>query len=148
MPLTDKDKLEYDVMAAHRAHDVETEFGRAANKAAVDSEFRKLEDYVFAELDYPKSKTCCWNSTNAAMASIVLDYAQKEQARADVQRICKLTVFKNGAGGKPGYTLWKDHAASIGKAADWKEWTEDERCEQRAVAEDALTEAAKANQCN
>lgn len=121
-------------------------FGK--NKAAVDAEYRKLEDYVFAELDYPKSKTCCWNSTNAAMAAIVLDYAQKEQARADVQRICKLTVFKNGAGGKVGYDLWKQHAATIGKSADWKEWSEDERCEQRAVAEDALTEAAKANQCN
>lgn len=117
------------------------------DKAAVDAEFRKLEDYVFAELEYPKSKTCCWNSTNAAMAEIVMDYAKKEQARADVQKVCKVTVFKNGAGGKPGYELWKAHAASIGRAADWKEWSEDERCDQRAVAEDLLTESAKANQC-
>jgi hypothetical protein len=117
------------------------------DKAAVDAEFRKLEDYVFAELEYPKSKTCCWNSTNAAMAEIVMDYAKKEQARADVQKVCKVTVFKNGAGGKPGYDLWKAHAASIGRAADWKEWSEDERCDQRAVAEDLLTDSAKANQC-
>lgn len=117
------------------------------DQAAVDAEYRKAEDYVFAELDYPKSKTCCWNSTTDKMAQIVLDYATKEQARADVQRVCKLTVFKNGAGGKPNYDLFKQHAAGLGRAADWKEWTEDERCEQRAVAEDSLTAAAKANQC-
>ena len=117
------------------------------DKTAVDTEFRKLEDYAFAELEYPKSKTCCWNSTNAAMADIVLDFSKKEQARADVQKICKVTPFKNGAGGKPNYDLFKAHAATLGRAGDWKEWTEDERCEQRAVAEDSLTESAKANQC-
>ena len=47
MPLTDKDKLEYDVMAAHRAHDVETEFGRAANKAAVDSGTETLKALLY-----------------------------------------------------------------------------------------------------
>jgi len=118
------------------------------DKAAVDTEYRKLEDYVFAELDYPKSKTCCWNSTTAGMADIVLDFAKKEQARADVQRVCKLTPFKNGAGSKPNYDLFKQHAASLGRAGEWKEWTEDERCEQRAVAEDSLTDKAKALQCN
>ena len=117
------------------------------DKAAVDTEFRKLEDYVFAELEYPKSKTCCWNSTSPAMADIVLDYAKKEQARAEVQRVCKLTPFKNGGGGKPNYDLWKAHAATLNRAAEWKEWSEDERCEQRAVVEDALTANAKANQC-
>lgn len=124
---------------------MQTSFNK--NKATVDAEYRKLEDYTFAELEYPKSKTCCWNSTTAGMASIVMDYAKKEQARADVQKVCKVTVFKAGGGGKPNYDLWKAHAASLGRAAEWKEWSEDERCEQRGVAEDSLTDAAKANQC-
>ncbi len=122
---------------------MQSSFGK--DKAAVDAEYRKAEDYVFAELEYPKSKTCCWNSTNAAMASIVLDYAKKEQARADVQKVCKLTVFRASGGGK--YDTWKNHAATLGRAADWKEWTEDERCEGKNVDADALTESAKANQC-
>ena len=125
--------------------DLAPRIGKTADQ--VEAENRLLEDYVYADLTYAASKTCCWNSTNDKMAQIVLDYATKEQARADVQRVCKLTVFKNGAGGKPNYDLFKQHAAGLGRAADWKEWTEDERCEQRAVAEDALTTAAKANQC-
>ncbi len=124
---------------------MQASFGK--NKADVDTQYRKLEDYVFAELEYPKAKTCCWNSTNADMATVVLDYAKKEQARADVQKVCKLTVFKSGAGGKPGYQVWKDHAASMGRAAQWKEWTEDERCAGKDVPEDALTDRARANQC-
>ena len=41
------------------------EFGMS--KSEVDAEHRKFEDYVFAELVYDKSKTCCWNSSNNDM---------------------------------------------------------------------------------
>jgi hypothetical protein len=42
------------------------------SRAQVDRVQRRLEDHVFAELEYNSSKTCCWNSPTAAMASIVL----------------------------------------------------------------------------
>src|SRR5690606_4361331 len=38
---------------------MERSFGVA--RPAVDAAYRTLEDYVFAELDYARSKTCCWN---------------------------------------------------------------------------------------
>lgn len=107
------------------------------SRAQVDAEYRKLEDYVFAELEYNQSKTCCWNSTNAPMAAIVLDYASKEKAKNDADRVCRQpTVFRAAGGGK--YDLWKSHAATLGRAAEWKDWSEDEPCAQRDVAEDAL----------
>jgi|LNFM01.1.fsa_nt_gb hypothetical protein len=108
-------------------------------RATVDRQHRTLEDHVFAELEYNQSKTCCWNSTNAAMASIVLDYAMQEQARAQARMMCvQPTVFRaNGAG--DGYDVWRMHAASMGRAADWRAWSEDEPCMARAVTMDTAT---------
>ncbi len=106
-------------------------------RSQVDSEYRKLEDYVFSELEYTQSKTCCWNSTNAQMAEIVLDFATKEKDRNDAQGVCRQpTVFRSNGGGK--YDTWKTHAAALGRSAQWKEWSEDEPCAQRGVAEDTL----------
>lgn len=110
-------------------------FGKS--RADVDAQYRKLDDYVFAELGYEQAKTCCWDSTTPAMAEIVLDYATKEKATNDAAGVCKQpTPFKAAGGGK--YDLWKSHAASLGRAADWRDWSEDEPCAQRGVAEDAL----------
>ncbi|MDB4942472.1 MAG: hypothetical protein JWP97_2006 [Labilithrix sp.] len=114
-------------------------------RSKVDADNRTLEDYVFAELDYENSKTCCWNSTTSAMASIVLDYATKEKAAADAAGTCKQpTVFSAHTG---GYDLWKNHAESLGKGADWKAWSEDEPCTQRGTVEDKLTETGKTAMC-
>jgi hypothetical protein len=107
------------------------------SKADTDAQYRKLEDYVLAELEYNKSKTCCWNSTTTQMSDIVMDLAAQEKAKADADGVCKQpTVFKASGGGK--YDLWKQHAADMGRAADWKDWSEDEPCAQRDVAEDTL----------
>jgi len=115
------------------------------DKAAVDAQYRKVEDYVFAELSYNEAKTCCWNSTNADMANIVLDYANKEKAKNDADGVCRQpTAFKATRG---GYDLWKQHAASLGKASQWKEWSEDEPCAQRGTQDDVLTEAGKTAMC-
>jgi hypothetical protein len=115
------------------------------DKGEVDAQYRSLEDYVFAELSYNEAKTCCWNSTNAQMADIVIDFAKKEKARNDAAGVCKQpTPFKATRG---GYDTWKQHAASLGRAAQWKEWSEDEPCAQRGTAEDALTEAGKTEMC-
>ncbi len=47
-----------------------------------------------------------------------------------------MTWLKASGGGK--YDTFKAHAASLGRAADWKEWSEDEPCSQRGAAEDPL----------
>jgi len=39
-----------------------------------------------------------------------------------------------------GYAYWAAYAASIGRSADWRAWSEDETCAQKNVASD--TEAA------
>ena len=124
-------------------YEASTELGVAKDK--VDADNRQLEDYVFAELDYNKSKTCCWNSTTTAMSDIVMGYAQKEKDDADKAGTCKQpTVFAAHTG---SYDIWKNYAATIGKSADWKAWTEDEPCTQRDSQEDALTEAGKVQMC-
>lgn len=111
-----------------------------SSRAAVDRQFRTLEDHVFAELEYSQSKTCCWNSTTAAMASIVLDYAMREQAQAQARMMCvQPTVFRAHAMAGDGYDLWRLHAAAIGRAADWRAWSEDEPCMARAVTMDSTT---------
>lgn len=116
------------------------------SRAQVDRRYRTLEDHVFAELEYNQSKTCCWNSSTAAMAQIVLDYATKEQAAATARMMCvQPTVFRaNGAG--DGYELWRAHAATLNRAADWRAWSEDEACMARSVTMDTQT-ARAANFC-
>jgi hypothetical protein len=102
----------------------------------IDAEFRKLEDHVFGGLVYEQSKTCCWNSTTSKMAEIILDLAAEEQADAEAKQVCVApTVFRFRA---DGYKLWQDHAAKMGRSADWLAWSEDEPCAQRNVAEDTL----------
>ncbi len=93
----------------------------------IDAQHRTIEDYVFAELSYASSKTCCWNSTDAEMAAVVLDYARVEQADQCVEP----TIFKSHT---DGYARWAAHARTLGK--NWKSWTEDEPCAQKDVVED------------
>lgn len=108
------------------------------SRAASDRQYRKLEDYVFAELDYTSSKTCCWNSTNAEMYGVVMDLAQREQ-----QGQCRPPTVFRATGG--GYQKWADHAATLGKA--WRAWSEDEACAQRGVADDTVLETAELAWC-
>jgi hypothetical protein len=117
----------YEVMERH--------FGKT--RAEVDAEHRVLEDYVFAELEYNQSKTCCWNTTTPQMREIIVDFAQKERQKNDTDGVCReVTVFKASGGGK--YDTWAAHAAALGRAADWRAWSEDEPCPQRGVADDAM----------
>ncbi len=106
--------------------------------AQIDQELRTTDDFVFGELEYEKSKTCCWNSTTPAMTEIILDLAREEKEAATAEGVCRApTVFRAQA---DGYKLWKDHAVKLGRGADWLEWSEDEPCAQKDVAQD--TEAA------
>jgi hypothetical protein len=97
----------------------------------IDRQYRALEDYVFAPLTYNEARTCCWDSTTSAMGQIVLDYAAQEQSGMCVTP----TVFRSES---TGYDRWQAYAASTGRAAAWKDWSEDEPCAQRGVAQDVL----------
>jgi hypothetical protein len=114
------------------------------DRATVDRHHRTLEDYVFAELEYTRSRTCCWNSTTAAMEAIIVQYAQHEQEVAAAAGTCVApTIFRaeqadRDAGGD-GYARWRTYAASIGRAADWRAWSEDETCSGRDAHGDSVT---------
>jgi hypothetical protein len=113
----------------------------AMDAAAVDAKWRTLEDYAFAELQYEKSKTCCWNTTTTAMGELILAFAKKEQDDAAAQKKCvQPTVFAaSGAGGSSdGYAAFRAFAKAQGREADWRAWSEDEPCAQRAVTDDVL----------
>ncbi len=104
--------------------------------AQVDAQHRELEDYVLGELEYTKSKTCCWNSSTSAMYDIVMKQAAAEQAAAEAASTCVApTVF---ASRQDGYSKWSAYAATLGRASDWKAWSEDEACPQRNVASDTV----------
>ena len=106
------------------------------SKAAVDAEFRKLEDYAFGELEYTKSKTCCWNSTTSAMYGLIVKKAEADKAAADARGVCEAPVVF--AARTDGYQYWASYAASLGRSAEWKAWSEDEACPQKNVAADTV----------
>jgi hypothetical protein len=104
-------------------------------EAQVDAAYRVLDDYVFAELDYAHAKTCCWDSTTSAMYDIIMDGARADVAAATATHSCAApVVFKSR---EDGYQRWASRATALGRAADWRPWSEDETCAQRAVAVDA-----------
>lgn len=102
------------------------------SKAEVDAEHRILEDYVFAELVYEASKTCCWNSTNDVMFRTIMSLNDELQAQAG-EACVEPEVFMAKAG---GYEVFRAHD-SLG----WRDWRADEACPQANVADDTLAEA-------
>lgn len=113
---------------------------------AIDAEHRKLEDYVLGELEYTKSKTCCWNSTTPAMYEIIVAAAEADKAAADERGVCEAPVVF--ASRTDGYQRWAAYAASIGRGAEWKAWSEDESCPQRNVAADTIAAADATPYCS
>jgi hypothetical protein len=118
---------------------MEQHFG--ASREETDRRYRKIDDYVFAELDYTKSKTCCWNSTTADMYQIILETARSRQNPS----VCEPPpVFKATNG---GYATFRDYAVATGRGALWREWSEDEPCSQRGVSNDTETAHDAAPYC-
>lgn len=110
-------------------------------KLEVDKNYREFEDYVFAELVYQQSKTCCWNSTTSAMYEIVMDY-NANYVRAGGG--CRPpVVFMNDN----GYGTFRDHAVSLGRGSEWVDWSEDESCPQRGVSSDTEEQHAWTDFC-
>ncbi len=113
-------------------------------RAAVDARYRTREDGVYREMDYSRSRVCCWNSTTAAMNEIVLAYAEHEANQAAARGECVApTVFgaeaADLAAGGDGFGRWRAYAASIGRAGEWRAWSEDESCAQRTLPGDVVS---------
>jgi len=107
--------------------------------AKIDQEYRRFEDYVFAQLVYSESKTCCWNRSTAAMAEMVLEYNHIEFNAAEEREECvDPTVFKAYDG---GYNVFQTYADSIGRGSEWVAWSEDESCPSASSTEDDLEAA-------
>jgi hypothetical protein len=112
----------------------------------VDAQFRTFEDYVFAELEYERSKTCCWNRSTNAMYDIIMDYNTSRQQ--DSEQCLAPVVFMNRDDGADGYQLFRDHAAALGRADEWVGWSADESCPWQDVAEDTPVEAEHLDFCS
>ena len=104
---------------------MDTEFG--VSRAQVDQDYRTLADYVFAELEYEQSRTCCWNSSTDAMYQIVMDYNRGLQESDSCQ---EPVVFMMRDG---GYEIFKAHADSLGRGGEWVDWSADESCPQAST---------------
>jgi len=120
----------------------------ASCSARINREVAYKGLYRVGELIYEKSKTCCWNSTTSAMYEIIMDFARVEQELADIDGECvSPTVFK-ARPGSDGYELFRQHAVSLGRGAEWVDWSEDEYCAARDVDEDTDEEQKAVPYCN
>ncbi|MFT3697269.1 MAG: hypothetical protein QM831_29265 [Kofleriaceae bacterium] len=114
-------------------------------QSVVDAEQRKLEDYVFAQLQYDQSETCCWDSSTAAMYDVIMAEAQADKAAADAAGVCTApVVFAAQAG---SYQRWADYATSIGKGTAWKPYTDDEGCAAKHITTDTVATSEATGFC-
>jgi hypothetical protein len=125
-------------------YDVE---GRLSQKpqTQVDAEQRKLEDYVFGQLEYSKSKTCCWDTSTSAMYDVIMKAAEADKAAADAQHVCVAPIVF--AARTDDYKHWADYAASIGDAAAWKPYTDDEGCAMHGIITDTIATSIASPYC-
>ncbi len=108
------------------------------DKAKVDKDHRTLEDYVFAELDYDLSKTCCWNSTKREHYDTIMKWADAEMKKADANQTCIAPPVFKAEGAGDGYEKVRAFAKS--KNLPFPDaWTEDETCKAKTVQEDTVT---------
>ena len=97
-----------------------------------DAEHRILADYVFAELVYDKSKTCCWNSTTSEMYDLIMEYNLSLRMDENSQTCNEPIIFmaRNVSENDDGYGEFRRFAESMGMADFWVRWTADESCPQ------------------
>ena len=113
----------------------EREFGK--NQTETDAEFRILDDYVFAQLQYDKSRTCCWNSSTSAMYELIMAFNTAWVHDDEAGQCREPVVFKMV---DDGYSVFQEYAEEQGQAADWVAWSADEGCPQASTVTTA-TEA-------
>jgi hypothetical protein len=130
--------------AFRELYDVESQLS-GKNETAVDAEQRKLEDYVFAQLDYDHSKTCCWDSSTSAMYDLIVQEAEADKAAADAAHVCTAPIVFAAQNGS--YQRWADYAAAQGKAAAWHAYTDDEGCTAKGITADAVASSIATPYC-
>jgi hypothetical protein len=106
--------------------------GGAMTAADIDAQYRTLEDYVFAELEYDVSRTCCWNSSTGEMFQLIMDYNQEHVLDEETGMCRSPVVFKMVEG---GYDVFEAYAESIGAGDIWVPWSADESCPQEQTVE-------------
>ncbi len=109
------------------------------DRTKIDKEHRKLEDYVFAELDYDTSRTCCWNSTKPEHYETVMKWADAEMKKADTQGVCKAPPVFKATGTGDGYTSIRAYAQANNLPFP-EAWTEDEPCKAKDITDDTVTQ--------
>ena len=115
----------------------------------VDRQYRRLEDYVFAELVYQESKTCCWNSSTPAMHEIIMDYNRTVvEGGANMCSAPVPFMARNAGGGDDGYAIFREYAQSIGRGDEWVDWSADETCPQADTVTDSLAETSAKPYCD
>lgn len=117
------------------------------SRLEIDQRYRTFEDYVFAELVYEKSKTCCWNRSTANMYDIAMQYNERMLNDEENRQCGEVTVFMNRDDSGDGYELFRQFAIELGRGAEWVNWTADESCPQADVAEDTQAEHVWTDLC-
>ncbi len=118
-------------------------FGK--NATETDLEYRTYADYVFAELDYTTSRTCCWNSTTAAMYELVMAFNETHRYDSETMTCNPPVVFRMVDG---GYAPFEEYAEEQGRSDEWVTWSADESCPQEhTVQTDTLAETQPAPYC-
>lgn len=93
------------------------------SKAETDAEYRVVEDYIFAELVYNQSKTCCWNSTDRQMFDAIVGYTNERLAAGGT---CETPLsFMARDGGHEPFAQW-----ARDNGFNWVDWSADEACPQ------------------
>lgn len=110
------------------------------SKEEMDKDYRRLEDYVFAELEYNKSKTCCWNSSTGVMYDLVMEFNRMMVENPETGECREVVTFKNRNDAGDGYEIFREFAESKGLGEEWVKWSADESCPQADVAEDTEVE--------
>jgi hypothetical protein len=116
-------------------------------KEDVDRSYRTFEDYVFAELVYDKSKTCCWNSSTSQMYDLAIEYNLNRIEDPETGMCQDIAVFKGRDDGSDGFELFRQYAQSVGQGDAWVTWSADESCPQADVSADTEAEHAWAPIC-
>lgn len=115
-------------LIAHNA----AHFGMSAEET--ERKYRSVEDYVYAPLEYAKSRTCCWNSSNRAMHETIMKYVAKQQ----LGNACATPPpFKMTDG-----TFGAYEAFARANNLPWATWRADEECQATDDTDELDTSAA------
>ena len=120
------------------------------DRATTDWHHRTLEDYVFAELTYGDSRTCCWNSSTSAMYEIIMslngNYIHDDQTNQCREPL--VFMARDVSSDNDGYAQFREYAIRLGRGSEWVEWSEDESCPQsRETSTDTIAPTAQQAWC-